>query len=136
MITFILSIRIVKAFEFHSRVNIPISDVFFPRKKVKSALSPLQGQAAQDILQLLLRSEVVPRSHCIRLFQATAFQESSLLHFLRSNCNNFQSKTKVKVNETFFFSENLLHQKTPTRVKKITSRQKDHKTIERRLTGT
>ena len=95
----------MKAFVFHNRVNIPISDVFLPGKNVKSALAPLQGQAAQDILKLLLRSEAVPRSHRIRLFQATAFTESSLVHFLRCNCNNFRSKTKVKVNETFFFSE-------------------------------
>ena len=67
---------------------------------VKSVLPPLQRQAAQDILQLLLRSEPPPQSHHSPLFRATAFQESSLVHFLRFNCNNFRSKTKVKVNET------------------------------------
>ena len=33
---------------------------------------------------------------------STGQQESCLVHFLRCNCNNFRSKTKVKVNETFF----------------------------------
>ena len=76
-----------------------------PEKKnnlVKFALPPLQRQAAQDILQLLLRSEPATQCHSIRLFRATAFQESRLVHFLRFYCNNFRSKTKVKVNETFF----------------------------------
>ena len=40
--------------------------------------------------------------HSIRLFRATAFQESCLVYFLRCNLNNSRSKTKVKVNETFF----------------------------------
>ena len=71
---------------------------------VKFVLPPLKRQSAQDILQLLLRSELTPQCQSIRLFPATAFQESCLVYFLRCNCKSFRSKTKVKVNEKFFKS--------------------------------
>ena len=63
-----------ESFYFITRKTYKTPMSSFPRKNdfVKSALPPLQKRAAQDILQLLRRSEPAPWSHRIRLFQATA----------------------------------------------------------------
>ena len=75
---FILSILVVKALYFITRKHTNLRYLPPQKKKsnlVKFVLPRLQTQAAQDILQLLLRSEPTPQCHCYTPISSNGFSE-------------------------------------------------------------